>query len=227
MRARNDAASSAAIGVSTRNQERPSFETVTGAAESAPIHPLLARRRSPRALGGERIADAVVGRMLEAARWAPSSMNAQPWSFVVLHRDDPAHAPVADLLLNRNRLWAPRAPLLVVALARTRRPDGAPYPAALYDLGLAVAQFVTQGTAEGLAAHQMGGFDKSRAREVLGLPEEWEPVVMIAIGRAGGALDLPEELRAGETAPRTRKPLAEMAFSGRFGRAMEPAPPAA
>ena len=136
-----------------------------------------------------------------------------------MHRDNSAaHAPAAELLMSRNRLWAPNAPLLIAAFARTKNPDGSAYPIALYDLGLAVSQLVTQATAEGLAVHQMGGFDKARAREVFAVPDGWEPVAMIAIGHAGQADDLAQELRAGETATRTRRPLAEIAFEGRFGQ---------
>ena len=224
---KNDLNPVAADAPVTRALEPPVLEPVVGTAESASLHPLLARRRSPRALGGGRVPDATLRRLLEAARWAPSSSNGQPWSFIVFHREETAtHVPAADLLMSRNRLWAPLAPLLMVALAQTRKPDGAPNPGALYDLGLAVGQLVTQATAEGLALHQMGGFDKARARDVLGIPEGWEPVVMIAIGLAGDAAELPEELRASETAPRTRRPLAETAFNGRFGLPLAPAAPA-
>lgn len=181
------------------------------------LHPLLARRHSPRSLGGARVADEVVVRLLEAARWAPSSGNGQPWAFVVVHRDDPEHAAVAGLLSGRNALWAPAAPLVVAAFARTTDAEGRPRPASLYDLGLAVAQLIAQAGADGYAARQMGGFDKPRAREVFAAPAGWEPVVLIAIGRAGDPASIADELRAGEHAPRTRRPLADIAFRGRFG----------
>ena len=102
------------------------------------------------------------------------------------------------------------------------RPDGKPHPYAPYDLGLAVSQMVLQATAEGLAIHQMAGFDRVRARDVFAAPETWEPVVMIALGYPGPADDLPDDLRARETATRTRRPLAETAFEGRFGNPMGP-----
>lgn len=205
--------------VATMNKHGLSLEPVTQTQEEVALHPLLARRRSPRALGGAPLPEVTVTRLLEAARWAPSSANKQPWSFIVVRREDAlAHAPAADLLVSRNRLWAPNAPLLIVALAQTRNADGGANPIALYDLGLAVGQLVVQATAEGLAAHQMGGFDKVRAREVLAIPDGWEPVVMIAIGEAVSPEDVHEELRAAETALRSRRPLEEFAFEGRFGQ---------
>lgn len=190
-------------------------------AEGGPsLTPLIATRRSPRALGGAAIAPAVVERLLQAARWASSSMNAQPWSFIVVRREDAAtHAQAVGVLMPGNVLWASKAPLMIVAVARVSV-EGKTSHTALYDLGLAVSQLVTQATSEGLAAHQMGGFDRAKAREVFALPEGWEPVVMIAIGEVGSPENLPDSLRAGETAPRTRKPLAEIAFGGRFGVAL-------
>ena len=205
--------------VATKNKHALRLEPVTQTQDEVALHPLLARRRSSRALGGEALPETTVTHLLEAARWAPSSANKQPWSFIVVRREDSAaHAAAADLLMSRNQLWASSAPLLIVAVARTQNPDGSAYPIALYDLGLAVAQLVVQATAEGLAAHQMGGFDKTRARAVFAIPEGWEPVTVIAIGHAGSPEDVHEELRAAETASRSRRPLAEMAFEGRFGQ---------
>jgi nitroreductase len=199
--------------------ERPALESVVQADEAVALHPLLARRRSSRALGGEPLPDSTVTRLLEAARWAPSSGNRQPWSFIVVPREDAvAHARVTELLTGRNGWWAPKAPLLVVALARTHNPDGGAHPIALYDLGLAMGQLAVQATAEGLATHPMGGFDKGRAREVLEIPEGWEPVVVMAIGHVGPPEGVHEMLRATETARRSRRPLEEIAFDGRFGR---------
>lgn len=188
-------------------------------AEQGPqLTRVLAERRSPVAFGDEAVSEAELLRMLEAARWAASSMNAQPWSFVVARREDAAaHVRVADLLMHGNRAWAPRAPLLLVALAQVTTAEGKPRGSALFDLGLAVSQLVTQATAEGLAAHAMGGFDRARAREVLAIPEGWEPIVMIAIGHEAAGADLPADLAMRQTAPRTRKPLAEIAFEGQFG----------
>ena len=200
------------------------LEPVTGAHEAGSLHPLLAHRRSLRALGGDRVPDAVLTRLIEAARWAPSSRNEQPWRFVVVRREDSsAHAAAADVLTHRNRLWAPQAPLLMLGLARLTLGDGKPNLHAHNDLGQAVAHLTVQAMAEGLAVHQMGGFDRVGAREVFGVPENCEPMVMLAVGYPGEAADLPEELRAQETAPRARRPLGEIAFEGRFGVPLKPA----
>ena len=205
--------------VETSDRCLPPLEPVVQAEEAVALHPLLARRRSSRALGGEPLPESTVTRLLEAARWAPSSGNRQPWSFIVVPREDTVgHTRVTELLTGRNGWWAPKAPLLVLALARTRNPDGSAHPIALYDLGLAVGQLVVQASAQGLATHQMGGFDKARAREALEIPEGWEPVVLIAIGHAGPPGGVHEMLRATETARRSRRPLEEIAFDGRFGR---------
>lgn len=203
--------------VPIQNIERPPLLPVILAEGGPSLTPLLAARRSSRSLVGEAIGEPVLVRLLEAARWAASSMNAQPWSFIVVRREDVgSHAAVSDLLMPGNRVWAPRAPLLLVALAQVTV-EGKPRATALFDLGLAVSQLVTQATAEGLAAHTMGGFDKLLSREVLGIPEGWEPVVVIAVGHEVAPDELPAEIAQRDTAPRTRKPLAQIAFEGRFG----------
>ena len=202
----------------TPDSESPRWVPVVRAPGGPSLHPLIANRRSPRSLGGDAIAPAVLERMLEAARWAPSSSNSQPWAFIVTHRDDEGpHAALADLLMGGNRVWAPQAPLLLVSMAQVTGADGKPRASAMYDLGLAVSQLVLQASAEGLMVHQMGGFDRERARDVLAIPEGWEPLAVIAIGVLGPPEALPDAMRAGETAPRMRKPLAEIAFNGRFG----------
>jgi nitroreductase len=205
--------------VATHNGSR--LEPVSRDAGGTRLHPLLARRRSPLAFGGGPVPAETQARLFEAARWAPSSMNAQPWAFVVVHRGDPAHADAVDLLMGRNRLWASRAPLLVAAVARTVDAEGRPNRYAHYDLGQAVAHLTVQATAEGLAVHQMGGFDRERASVLFAVPDGWETVSMIAIGSAGRPEELPAELRVSEAAPRTRRPLLEVAFANRFGRPLE------
>jgi nitroreductase len=177
----------------------------------APLHPLLAARWSPRALDpAHDLSPDQLACLLEAARWAPSASNTQPWRFAVALRGSAEHAAVLDALAPGNRIWAHAASALVVAAAETVAPDGSARPWALYDTGQAVAHLSVQAEHEGLAVHQMGGFDREQLRSVLAAPDSVEPLVVLAIGRRGDTAALPEPLADRETAPRTRLPLDEL-----------------
>ncbi len=185
-----------------------------------PIHDLLAKRWSPRAYDARPVSAADVGSLLEAARWAPSSMNEQPWRFIVADKatDPAAHARMVDLLMEGNAVWAKDAPLLIMAVTSTHLSrNGKPNGKALYDLGQAVAHLSVQATDLGLVVHQMGGFFKDQAAPALNIPEGFEPGVVLAIGYQGDAATLPPPLQEREVAPRSRKPLTEIAFSGKWG----------
>jgi nitroreductase len=175
------------------------------AITTVPLHPLLAERWSPRGFdGNHEINDDNLTALLEAARWAPSAANTQPWRFLVTRRGDEAHARLFAALAPGNQAWAGAASTLVLVAARTAAEDGKPQPWALYDTGQAVAALVTQAQADGLAVHQMGGFDTAAVRAEFGLDNSITPVVVLAIGRCDSGADLPEPLAARETAPRTR-----------------------
>jgi nitroreductase len=163
--------------------------------------------------------------LFEAARWAPSSRNEQPWSFLVASRvESPeAYARVLSTLAPANAAWAGRAPVLIVAVARlnwTR--DDTPNRHALYDTGQAVAQFVLQAGALGLVVHQMAGFDAGRARDLLDIPAGHEPVVVVAAGYPGDPATLSDELCARESAPRRRRPLEESVHRGTWSEPWRP-----
>jgi nitroreductase len=178
---------------------------------TARLHPLLAERWSPRGFDAtHRVDDETVTALLEAARWAPSANNSQPWRFVVGHRGDDTFAQVLDLLAPFNQVWARSASALVVAVAQTTDETGDPRPWALYDTGQAVAAMTMQGEAEGLSLHQMGGFDADGVHHRFGLTDDLTPVVVVAVGRHDPRADLPEPLAARETAPRTREPLSAL-----------------
>ena len=182
--------------------------TLKNARTAAPLHPLLAQRWSPRALdAGHDLADDQLTALLEAARWAPSANNTQPWRFAVTLRGTDAHAAVLDALAPGNQAWAHAASALVVAAAETAGPDGTPCPWALYDTGQAVAHLSVQAEHEGLSVHQLGGFDRDRLRTVLDASSSVEPVVVLAVGRHDDTVELPEPLASRETAPRERLPL--------------------
>ena len=188
-----------------------------------PVHELIAERWSPIAFADRAVDAGTLGSLLEAARWAASSYNEQPWAFLVATKDDAeAHADLAACLVPANRAWAEAAPVLMLSVASTTfARNGKPNRHAYHDVGLAVGNLSVQAQASGLVLHQMAGFDAEEARRRLAIPDGWEPVAAIALGYPGAAADLPDELAARQNAPRARKPLAEMAFRGRFG---EPAP---
>lgn len=182
------------------------------------IHPLLAERWSPRAFSGQPIDDETLLRLLEAARWAPSSNNSQPWRFLIAKREDEAaFAAMFDCLMPGNQHWAGNAAALVIVTAVVR--DGAEgelKPVNYYNAGLAVAQMVLEAGANGLVAHQMGGIYKDKICEAYGLPAEVDPIVAVAIGTMGDPEALVEPLREREYAERVRKPLREVVFNGRW-----------
>ena len=188
-----------------------------------PIHDLIRRRWSPRAFSERPVEADKLRSVMEAARWAASSRNEQPWAYLVATRDDLAgYEAMLGVLVETNSAWADKAPALILTVAHTRlEKDGQPNRHGIYDLGQATSNLILQATSLGLATHQMGGFRVEPARERFGIPEGWEPVSVIALGYPGNAESLPEPLRERETAQRRRKPLAEFVFSGTWGR---PAP---
>ena len=181
------------------------------ASTTVPVHPLLAERWSPRGFDrAHELGDDALTPLLEAARWAPSAQNSQPWRFLVTRRGEAAHARLFAALTPGNQAWAGSASALVMVAARTAGDDGRPQPWALYDTGQAVAALVTQAQADGLSVHQMGGFDTAVVRTGFGLADTLTPVVVLAVGQAGSPAGLPEPLAAREAAPRTRRPVADL-----------------
>jgi nitroreductase len=189
------------------------------AETETPIHELIGRRWSPRAFSDRPVEPNKLRSVLEAARWAASSRNEQPWAFVIATRDDPRNfQALVDVLMSANQAWAQNAPVLILTLAHTQwTKEGTPNRVALHDLGLAVSNLVIQATALGLSTHQMGGFDVEAARERFHVPEGWEPLSVIALGYPGDVDTLPEALREREMSQRQRKPLEEFVFSGSWG----------
>jgi nitroreductase len=181
------------------------------ASTAVPVHPLLAERWSPRGFDrAHELGDDDLSALLEAARWAPSAGNSQPWRFLVTRRGEPAHTRLFAALNPGNQAWAGAASALILVAARVAADDGTPHPWALYDTGQAAAALVTQAQAHGLAVHQIGGFDTAAVRAGFGLEDNLVPVVVIAAGRADPDADLPEHLAAREAAPRTRRPVADL-----------------
>lgn len=161
-------------------------------------------------------------RLFEAARWAPSSFNEQPWGFIVTTRQDPEpHGALIDCLNEGNRRWAQHAPVLMMSVAKlTFERNDKPNRHAYHDLGQAVAMLLVQATDLELIVHQMAGFDQEKAREVLRIPDGYDPVAAIALGYPGDPEELPVELQKGEYSPRERKDFKEFVWSGTFGTPM-------
>jgi nitroreductase len=180
-------------------------------------------RWSPRAFDGSlAVSRADQLRLFEAARWAPSSANEQPWRFVVADRErtPQAHASLVLALTGRNPQWAASAPVLVLAALRpTFEHNDTANSLAWYDMGQAVAFLTLQATSMGLSVRQMEGFDHARVREAFSVPAPFEPVVVMAIGYAGDPSNLTHEKhRAAEMQPRTRRSLSTFVFEDTWGR---------
>src|SRR5437868_11361252 len=167
------------------------------AITSAPVHELIRQRWSPRAFADKPLAPETLKSLFEAARWAPSSNNEQPWAYLVATKsDDENFAKMVSVLVEFNAGWAQHAPVLALSVAhlKTER-EGRPNRVALHDVGSATAQLTFEANARGLLVHQMAGFDAQKARQVFAIPEDWEPVAAIAIGYPGDPHGLPEKLR--------------------------------
>jgi len=183
------------------------------------VHELFLRRWSPRAMSGEPISDAELMTLFEAARWAPSCFNNQPWRLLYAKRGTPHWPPFFDLLIEGNQRWAKNAAVLVAVVSKnTFDRDGGPSPTHAFDTGAAWGSLALQAAMRGLVAHGMQGFHHDRARVVLRIPDDHTVHAMVAIGRPGNVEDLPEALRAREV-PSGRKRLAEIAFEGPFAAA--------
>ena len=189
------------------------------AATDISLHELILNRWSPRAFSDKPVGPEVLRSLFEAARWAPSSNNEQPWAYLVAAKDDAENfAKMLSVLVEFNANWAKHAPVLALSVAhlKTQR-DGKPNRVALHDVGSASAQLTLEANARGLQVHQMAGFDADKARQAFAIPPDWEPVAAMAIGYPGDPESLPEKLRERELAPRTRKPLGEFVMSGGWG----------
>jgi nitroreductase len=181
-----------------------------------PIDPIFIHRWSPRAMTGEPISEAELHSLFEAARWAPSSFNEQPWRLLYARRDTPHFQTFFDLLVEGNKAWCGNAAVLIVFVSsKTFARSGKPNPVHVYDCGSAWENLALQGAKMGLVTHGMAGFDGDKARAALNVPEGFDVCAMAAVGRHGDPDKLPEALRAKEV-PSGRKPVAEIALEGGF-----------
>jgi len=193
-----------------------------------PIHDLLKNRWSPRAFSAQPIEKEQLLSLFEAARWAPSGANSQPWAFIVTTLSDPEpHTKLVNTLGERNQMWAKHAPVLVLTVVQREREPGKTNYWASYDLGQSVAHLSIQATAMGLFVHQMAGFDQQKAREAFDLPQGYDPMTVFTIGYPAELDSLTSEVRERELAPRTRKALSNFVFDGEWNLALDREPEAA
>lgn len=194
----------------------------------AQIHAFLAERWSPRAFDDRRPVEVEkLAACLEAARWAPSCYNDQPWRFLVTdrYRNPKPWQQLLDCLAPVNQSWARRAPILLLACAAKRfSHNDQPNRWGAYDTGQAMLALVLQAGALGLVAHQMGGFDAERARQAFAIPASFDPISVTALGYRGDPGLLDDAQRQREEAPRQRRPIQEIAFADLWGQPFEPPP---
>jgi len=179
------------------------------------VDELFVNRWSPRAMSGEDIDNATLMSLFEAARWAPSANNNQPWRFIYAHRTSPQWRTFFDLLAEGNQVWAKNAAVLIVVISKKTFDSGAPSITHSYDAGAAWAGFALMGSIKGLVVHGMQGFDYDRAQKELGVPEDYVVEAMIAVGKPGKKEDLPVYLQEREF-PSSRKSTTEIAMDGSF-----------
>jgi len=183
-----------------------------------PIHEILERRWSPRAFDGVKIDRAKVQRIFEAARWAPSASNEQPWYFIIGEQGDDSYKKIFETLVEFNQLWAKTAPFVGIAVGKINvLKSGEPNDWYSYDVGQSIAFMSFQATHDGLFVHQMGGFDREKVREFFEIPDGFEAIAAFAIGNIGDYKELHPNLQKIELAERTRKSMDEFVFSNKFG----------
>jgi len=184
-----------------------------------PVLDLIRDRWSPRAFSDREVGPEVLRSLFEAARWAPSSNNEQPWAFLVATRNEKAgFARALEPLFPGNAAWARRAFVLGYAVAKLAfAKNNAPNRNSHYDTGAAMAMLTLEATARGLGVHQMAGFDAQAARAVYAIPAGWEAIAAFAAGYPGDPASLPEGYRDREAAPRVRKPMREFVMSEKWG----------
>lgn len=180
------------------------------------INPLILERWSPRAMSGEAISDEELMALFEAARWAPSSYNNQPWRFIYAKRGTEHWDRLFGLMVEFNQSWARHAAVLVVVISKkTFDYNGKPAHTHSFDTGAAWENLAIEAETRGLVTHGMEGFDYDKARKELAVPDDYEVEAMIAIGRKGRKEDLPAGLQEKES-PSDRRPLKEIVMEGKF-----------
>lgn len=188
------------------------------ATTNYPIHSLLQKRWSPRSFSDQSIDKELLCQLFEAARWAPSSYNEQPWRFIIARKEDEEDfAKLSKVVNNFNQTWATDAPVLVLALAKQSfDANGRPNRHAGHDLGQAIAHLTFEATRHKLFVHQMAGILPDKARKLYDISDTYKPLTMFTIGYKGDPADLPSKLEEKDKATRSRKPLDDIVFEGEW-----------
>jgi nitroreductase len=191
------------------------------ASTDYPIHEFLAERWSPYAFQNRPVSEADLRSLFEAARWAASSYNEQPWSYIVATKDNHEHfQQLLSCLVEGNQVWAKDAPVLALGIVSLKfARNNQDNRAAIHDLGTATGNLVVEATARGICVHQMIGILPDKARELFNIPEGSEAWTGMAIGYQGDPMTLPDALKERDLMPRQRKPLEQFVFSGKWGNA--------
>ncbi len=193
-------------------QRKPAETTVQ-------LNELIRNRWSPRAYSDRMVPQEDLIAVLEAARWAASCQNMQPWRYIVTTKDDTAeHRRMVDCLKPGNQEWAPTAPVLMMVLASLKRPNGDENRHAFYDTGAASALLTLEAASRGLSVRQMAGIEADKVRETYAVPDDHGVIAGMALGYQGTPETLPEHRQEQEAQPRVRNPLSDMVFAGTFGK---------
>lgn len=186
-----------------------------------PIHEFIAQRWSPYAFADRAVSPEDLKSLFEAARWAPSSYNEQPWSYIIATRENKAEFErLHSCLTEGNQPWTQIVPVLAIGcVSKKFKLNGKPNAAAEHDLGIAAATLTFEATARGLHVHQMIGIVPDKVRQLYQVPDDVQPLTGLAIGYAADPNRLPEKFQERDTTPRSRKPLEEFVFSGKWGDA--------
>jgi nitroreductase len=181
-----------------------------------PINKMILNRQSKRAMSGESLSDEELVSLFEAARWAPSSFNAQPWRFVFAKRDSPQFKLFHEALMEGNRPWNENSSVLIILCSKKTDSNGRENTKHVFDAGAAWENLALEATSRGLVIHAMGGFDNDAARTAANVPEDYDVLIMITVGKPGKMENLPRELQEREQ-PSQRNPLKELVFENEFG----------
>ena len=179
------------------------------------IEKIFPNRWSPRAMSGEKISDKDLMKLFEAARWAPSSSNIQPWRFVYARRNSKEWDKFFNALMEFNQQWCKNAAVLILAVSKQKNEEGKDLTTSSFDTGAACENLALQGSMMGLVIHGMAGFDYKKAREALDIPEDYKIEAMIAVGKKGNKNDLPEFLKEREVLS-GRNEVESFIFEGKF-----------
>lgn len=191
------------------------MKTMNNRTTEYPIDDIFLKRHSPRAMSGEKISEEELMTLFEAARWAPSSYNLQPWRFIYAMRETKEFENMFSFLIDFNKSWCINAGVLIVTISKKVDDKGRANVTHSFDTGSAWENLSLQASYMGLVAHGMSGLDYSVAKEKLGIPDDYNVEMMIAVGKPGKIENLPEALRAHEKIS-DRKPLKEIVFEGKF-----------